>query len=305
MSDPNPWVAPDAPAEAPRPGPVATALPSQTGARRPPPPPGLPVPLRPLTVGDVLDGALRILKLAPRTVLLLAAAFVVPVQLVVALVLPDLVGADQSGFGDLFGSGVGVGLSADLVALSIVLEGLSLMLVCAGLTHLVGAWYAGEDRSLADVFRFVGTRVGPIVLAWLLVHLAELGFAVLLLVPALVPMAWFLVAAPVVAGEGLGAWKALGRSRRLTSRRFLPVLGTGVLVAIVDALLGLALGAVADVYFALDLPYGLVVRTALAIATQLVTVPFVAGAAVLVHLDLRVRTEGLDIALAVPRRFAS
>jgi hypothetical protein len=58
------------------------------------------------------------------------------------------------------------------------------------------------------------------------------------------------------------------------------------------------------VYLELDLPAAWAVNTAVAAAALLVTVPFVAGVATLLYLDLRVRTEGLDIELAAARRFA-
>ena len=44
----------------------------------------LPVPLRPMTMGDLLDGGFNVLRAEARTVLALAAVFIVPVQMLVA-----------------------------------------------------------------------------------------------------------------------------------------------------------------------------------------------------------------------------
>jgi hypothetical protein len=48
-------------------------------------PPMLPVPLKPLTLSDLLDGSWAIIKARPKTVFLITAAIVIPVQVVVAL----------------------------------------------------------------------------------------------------------------------------------------------------------------------------------------------------------------------------
>src|SRR5688572_12731024 len=50
-----------------------------------------PLPLHPMSVGDVLDGAFKLLKANVRTILLVVASIVVPLQLVSAFVLREQV----------------------------------------------------------------------------------------------------------------------------------------------------------------------------------------------------------------------
>lgn len=308
-SPPAAWVAPDARADE---SPVVVVA---VGGH--PPAPHVqagrgwevPVPLRPFSIADRLDGSLRILKLAPATVLTLAAVAVVPVQLVIALSLRGASPADGfEQFDAVFGRALLTILSdgrGELVVVGILLvllETLSVSLVAAGLTVLVAGWYTGQPPTTTEVLTAAVSRLPALVGAWVLVHLAEAACGVVLLVPALVPMTLFAVAAPVVASERLGAWRALRRSSQLTRRAFPLVLGTCLLVAVVDFLLRFSLTAIGVVYASSGGPAGWVVAAVVGLAARLVTVPFVAGTAALLYLDLRVRLEGLDIELAAADR---
>jgi hypothetical protein len=112
-------------------------------------------------------------------------------------------------------------------------------------------------------------------------------------------MTWFLVTAPVIGAERLGPIKAMRRSARLVSRRFWPVMGLTLLSGIVAALFGYAIGLVPttlSLFVGTD-GYGWLLTAAAAILTSLITMPIVAATTVLIYLDLRVRTEGLDLEL--------
>lgn len=298
MSDP--WVAPDSPSEAP----PRPAAPAATGARRrggdrevvP-----VPVPLRPLGAAERLDGALRILKLAPATVLALTAVAVVPVELLTSALLPlDDDPIARAVFGAPTTSLVtdDTGASPLLPLVFLLLDAVVLAWVAAGLSQLVTGWHVGRRDDTATVLRGALQRLPALLGAVVLVHLAEgLGLAVFAL-GALVPMTWFALAAPVVGAEQLGPWKALGRSFSLSKRAFSSVLGTCLLVAVVSVGLRVALAGIGALTVAEAVPGEWVLLTAIGIAVRLVVEPLVAGTAVLLYLDLRVRHEGLDIELA-------
>jgi hypothetical protein len=307
----DPWVAPDSqPGSDPGPATVAPgpgAPPAPTGGRAGAPP-AVPVPLRPLTVPDILDGALRAWKLAPASVVGLAAAFVIPAQGLLGVVTRDDVDDVELGqtFGDLLTAtgpdDVDAGLGGAAFVLAVVTQGVALAFVTAGVATLVSGWYVGRSAGPGELIAAALRRWWALLAAWVLVHLVEAAFAVLLLVPAIVPMTWFAVVSAVVACEGAGPVRAMRRSVRLVNRRFGTVLGICLLVALVDGVLSFALTAVGGLYLELDLPLGWVVNTAVAAGALLVTIPFVAGVVTLLYLDLRVRTEGLDIELAASRR---
>ena len=91
------------------------------------------------------------------------------------------------------------------------------------------------------------------------------------------------------------------------SRRFWRVLGLALLSFLVESLFEFAIGLLPTVvsYLLGTDGVGWVLAAATAILTQLVTVPVVAGITVLIYLDLRVRTEGLDLELDALEAFPS
>jgi hypothetical protein len=264
-----------------------------------------------MTVPDLLDGSLRILKLAPGTVVGLTAAVSLPVQLLLGILTRSTI--EDTDFGQVFDDAFAGSASTDAggavnvgaFVLGLVLDGIVLSLVAAGLSVLVAGWYTGVSRPAGDLLRLMARRAVPLAVAWVLVHLTQAVFALGLLVGALLPMAWFAVVAPVIACEDAGPWRALRRSASLTRRRLGAVIGTCLAVAFVDVLLTSALTGAAGFYVALELPGEWLVNTAISAAAGLVLTPFVAGVAALLYLDLRVRVEGLDVELAARQRFAA
>ena len=71
------------------------------------------------------------------------------------------------------------------------------------------------DLSLADTFGRVRPQLGAIVVAGLLAGLGIVVGLVLLIVPGLVLMTWWVLVIPVVVLERTGAGAAFGRSREL------------------------------------------------------------------------------------------
>ena len=302
----DPWVAPDTPA-APPPAPAAPSAATTTAVVDD----AAASVLRPLTTPDILDGALRAWKRAPGTMAAVAAIVIVPAQLLVGYLTRNAVeDLDIGGtFTDIVSSSgsedVDTGFGGDLFFLGLLVDGMTLAFVTAAVARLVAGWYTGRSIAFGALVTGVLRRSWALAIAWMLVHAVEAVFAIALLVPALVPMTWFAVVSPVIACEDAGPLRAMRRSFRLCKRRFGTVLGVCLLAALVDAALSGALTAVAAIYVELDLPAGWVVNTAVSAGALLVTMPFVAGVATLLYLDLRVRTEGLDIELAANRRFAA
>jgi len=300
------WAAPDAPAPAASP---PTTPPPVTPAPRSGPPAGVPR-LAPMTTSDVLDGAFAILKAAPATIVAFTAVFAVPVQILAGWLQRDLFGG--SSFFELMEEDSSLSTldsgSNDGTWASIILlfgPSLALVFVAAGLARLVSAWHVGNDLTLGQLLRGSVPLAWPLLASWLLVHLAE-GVGMLLCgLPALAVMTWFLVTAPVIGAERLGPIAAMRRSARLTKRRFWPVMGLSLLSGLVAYLFNQALGLLPSVLalFIGTSGVGWVLLAASGILTSLITMPVVAGATVLIYLDLRVRTEGLDLELAAAAAF--
>jgi len=264
--------------------------------------PPVPVELGPMTTADLLDGAFAILKRRPRDVLAMAAALVIPVEVLSALLLREVLDAGAfGGVGDPTSvlstdDGEVVGASAALA--SVAIGAVSLALLAGALGVLVDGWYRGRHVGPAEAVLAALRRSPALLTALVVVHLLE-GIGLLALgIGAYLAMALCHVTSPAVTVEGLGPLAAVRRSVRLTRRRTGPALTVPLLVAVVGVVVSAGFQAVPEVVAAV-VPddWDWLVRSAGQIAAQLVTVPFTAGVAVLFHLDLRIRTEALDIDL--------
>lgn len=278
---------------APPSGPVAPAAPGVDAAIR------LPVPLRPMTMGDLLDGGFNVLRAEARTVLALAAVFVVPVQLLVAFLNRDALEDLDRLIEETVATGssptnVGSGWAAFI---STVGPSLGQTLIGAGLAAMVVAWYAGTRLGLGDLLRTLRGRALALCVAWFFVHLIELAGILALGLGSLVAMAFYIVTAPAIAVEGLGPFAGMGRAARLAGRRFWFVLGFGLLSGLVASTLGQVLGLLPQFLGLLLGPdLGWIALGVGAILTQLVSTTVVGASTALLYLDLRIRLEGLDLA---------
>lgn len=309
----SPWAVPGTAVEQPsRPvgpeGALGTLEPvDATG--RPDPLPSPPLPLRPMTIADLLDGSFVILKRRARDVLLIAAAFVIPVQLLASVLLRDTLSAGGfagTGLGET--SSVGVEESGDVTGIgasivSIGVGAVSLALLAGALALLVADWYEGTRRPPSRIVLATVRRLPALVVGVTVVHLLEAVGLVALGVGAYVAMGLLHVVAPAITAEGIGPFRAIGRSVNLTRARFWRSMAVPFLVGVVGSMVGLGFAIVPEVFVPL-VPddWTWLLRATASMLSQLVTAPFTAGVAVLYHLDLRIRTEGLDLARRVEAR---
>lgn len=263
--------------------------------------------LRPMTVADILDGAFTIIKARPARILGIAAAFVVPVYVLAAY-------AQRNAFGGVglweawwaedpaltaAGEAPDSGLSAWSTLLTWLVPAVALVFVAAAIAHLVGSWSMGRDVAAADLVAATTRRSWALLASFVLVHLLEAVGALGLYIGAGFVMAFFVATAPAIGAEGLGPLAAMRRSASLARRRYWRTFGISLLIGLVSSVLFYALTALPELIAVL---VGYDVAWPLAAAGNIlggvVTTPFVAAATVLLYLDLRVRSEGLDLVLA-------
>lgn len=273
-------------------------------------PPDLWVFRRPLSLADVLDGAFAVIKAQPRTVIGLAALFVLPVGLVIAIIDLGSLGGDTLSMlfdpdtydPEASGTATDTGITASIVAAT--LQTALVTAIAAPLSRILEAWYLRRDLGAVAAVRAVGIGWLWLAIAFVLTRAILLIGSVLLVLPGLAAMAFFCVVAPVIAVERCGPIAGLVRSARLVARRFFPVLWICLMVALVSGLLSslLPLLPVAVVEL-VGLPGREIVVAVATIATSLIALPFVSAAAALVYFDLRSRVEGLDLELAIDEEF--
>ena len=106
-----------------------------------------------------------------------------------------------------------------------------------------------RDHSLGELFKSVGPVVLPLIGLAIVAGIAiAIGF-VLIIIPGLILLTWWAVAAPALVIERAGVFGALGRSRELVRGNGWNVFGTILLVLLIDiavnivaAIIGAALG---------------------------------------------------------------
>jgi hypothetical protein len=321
--------APSAPPPPPG-GPGLSLPPGWTPPAAQPPRPGV-VPLRPLGVGEILDGAVSTMRRYWQVQLGFAAAVVTVVTVLQAGAL-YLVLRDTAALGNtnVDSSGSATANSAQAVATVI---GMVAQIVLQGvLTVVTARAVLGEDvtpqaawaQARPRLWRLIGLSISVLVmvgailavpiLAGVAVGLsvdADTGFGVGFLgLLAAAPFAVLLyvrlgVAAPALVLEKAAIGTAMRRSARLVRGTFWRVFGILALTQLITQLLtgilalpflltGLAVsGSAADPGPA----FYLFTMVGVAIA-GVVTYPFGAGVIALLYVDLRMRKEGLDLTLA-------
>jgi hypothetical protein len=284
------------------------------------------VPLRPLTVTDLLDQPFVLLRADLRLLLLLTGLVVVPIQLVSAYLQRGAFGG--LGFGQIFADPVGAqvaletGDAGTISALGVAgaAAAFFLPLVNGLVARLAVSRILGEDIDGPAVLRFALRRwpalIGVTVLAGIATYgllavgagmiatgqvaVAVLGGLVLFVaLPVGVACYVLFAVAPVaVVIEGLGPVAALRRSLALVRPRVWAVLGVLVLAALVASLVQSALsGLPAAAAFLIGFDVGWLLLAVGGSAAALVVTPYAALVATLVYLDARVRTEALDLAV--------
>jgi hypothetical protein len=277
------------------------------------------IPLRPLTVSDILGGAFQAIKRNARTVLWLSAG-AGAAQALIALVVQRYASAqgkraiDQSDpahpvvhwdqLGKLVGSTFGLSLLGSLFAA--VLTGMVVVVVTEDVV--------GRTASLELVWSKVRSRFWRLILLSLLVSLLSALGLVLCLAPGIWLWGIWAVAVPALIIENRGITGALRRSANLVRGTFWRVWGIRALGFAITLVLGSAVSAVVAALASAvtgDRPAGflgtsgggtlswtyLLLSAVGTAALVTLTAPFQASLDSLLYVDLRMRKENLAIEL--------
>jgi hypothetical protein len=291
--------------------------------------------LRPLNLGDVLDGTFRLLRDHWRAFVLGVGIVVVPMALVSGLVsivmfgvqpgLADMLQDDQALQEWAFGTG---GVPADLgtafavSALAFLVSLLLTPLQYGAAVHIAATGYRNDAADAMASLRAAGRRywglLGATFLLWLVPFLIFLAPVVLILVGgvagsnslaiigtlgllvsaviALIAAVRIMVAVPALMIEHLGPAQAVRRSNMLIQGKTGLALGTIIVVYLITFVIGWVL---AWPFQAIGSAIGAGAGVALGIVGQMVstvvTTTLLGAALVLIYFDRRVRKEGYDL----------
>lgn len=259
-----------------------------------------PDPLGPRTIPGVLDGAFAFMRAEAPTVLRVTAVLAVPMSLLAVYLQRRLLGDDT--LGDLLaaagnetnGPSEGQAWSTQITLWT--LSSIQVTLVAAALTPLVVGRFQGERRSAAELLSALLRRLPAVAVAWVLVNVMEVLGLVGVLVGSVAMMLFCTMVIPILINEKVGPFRAIGRSFRATAGQFGRVIAVAVLMLVVVVLVDTALTSLPGLLAQwLGSGGGIIVLALTTVAADLLLVPFTALATILLYLDVRVRTNGLDL----------
>jgi hypothetical protein len=304
------------------------------------PPPALKpgvIPLRPLTLSDIFNGAVAYIRANPKATLGLTTVVVLTAEVVTLILQVGPMAAVTRGIGPLrdeqassttalLGSSVsGIAGGAATVLSGILLSGM--------LTVVVGRAVFGARITIGETWAKVRGRLPALIGFTVLEALGTLLLiAVVVLVIAGADVGWgggvaFLVGIPLVLGllagltylgtmlsfapplivlERLGVIPAISRSFALVHRGFWRVLGirllAGIVASIVAGAVSIPFSVVGQVMLmsATSTSRTLIALVLVAVGSaigQIITAPFSAGVVVLLYTDRRIRSEAFDLVL--------
>jgi hypothetical protein len=193
----------------------------------------------------------------------------------------------------------GTGPSPGLRLLLQLLSWAGLAVAGGAISRIVGASYLGGEESADAGLRTAASRAVALVVAAIVVHLAEAAGFVLVIVPGLMAMAASVAVSPAIVIEGLGPMAGVQRSWRLIQPRLWPTIGALLLSGIVASVLGYSLGLLPIAVLALmgTGHFGWLLLATGNIIAIFVSWTLAGSVATLFYFDARIRQEGLDLQL--------
>ena len=259
--------------------------------------------LRPLSVGQLTDGAFRIWWRHSWTLFAVVLAVVAPLQAVTsvvqALVFPEgYESGSRLGFGDE--QALERAEFADVLVAStvgVVLGLVSYALAEAACFKAIADAYLGRRPAWRDSLGFALRRAPSVVWVIALSSLLVVLAALLLVLPGIwLGVAWSL-ALPALLAEGLPGRRALGRSFGLVRGRWWRTFGILLLGGITTSFVSLVVAFPFEliVEAAESLVVAATAATLGAVLSAVASTPLFAAFLTLVYFDLRARKEGPEL----------
>lgn len=283
-------------------------------------------PSEPMGVGRLLDQAVRLYRGSFLSFVGIIAVVQVPLtvlQLLISLLsfgpsLETALDPSSDPLGGFLGPGFLTGLAGTvLVGLAsfVLMQGVA----TAALTRAIADRYAGRTTGILEAYARVGAAWPRLLGGLFLAGLIAVGLTIWLIIPcigwftgpgmlAFLALALVPLLAPIVVLEGATATQAVRRAWDLTRRRFWWVIGfflalvifaqvivtgpTTLLVYVTQLIMGDPF-ATGQTTFVIQT----VIQTVSGLAIGLIYLPLQLTAVTLVYFDLRIRTEGLDLAV--------
>ena len=279
--------------------------------------------LRPLRLGELLDQAIRLYRRNFVTFIGIIALVYVPLM-VLQTASTTLLGSSLADIAnsrtpeEIFSNYAYWGGMLATITIGFLQFVFVQGIATGALTRAVADNYLGKPTSILDAYRGIGRSWLTLVGALLFIILVAIAITIWWIVPCI---GWFTglgmlaflgaaispMVAPVVVLEKRGIIESVRRAWFLVRRRFWPVLGTilvlylfNVLIvngplAIVNAILSAVTPSFGD--STAQLVITAIIQAVVSVVFILIYYPLQMTAFTLIYFDLRVRTEGFDLAL--------
>jgi hypothetical protein len=280
-----------------------------------------PLVIRPMTLGEILDKAIRLYR---QNFLKFIGIYAIPyiplvlVQMVFSVLFTTNVGQTRTDPAEFTSLGIItlLGTFAYLAANFVLVSGFA----TAALTRAVANNYVDRPIGIFDSYRAISRSVWKLVLALFL----TLFLVILLILWAMVPIIGWLsgpgivlfmslivipLIAPIASLENLGVGATIRRAWDMGRSRFWWLIGYAIVLALLgqlivtgpvyllSALLQGMLASLAEISFEMQSVLNTIISSLLTMALGLLYGPLQLTMMTVVYFDLRVRNEGLDLAL--------
>ncbi|MFE6613930.1 hypothetical protein [Amycolatopsis sp. NPDC057786] len=278
------------------------------------------IPLRPLNLTDILDGAVTAMRKYWRMVFGAAAVTAVLTAAInlVGLLLVDTTAdlerirdlgpaaTDQELMNQMLGV-LGGTLASSSISLFATLLGTTVL--TGFLTVLMGKAVLGKPVTFKEALREATPRLLPLLGLTVLYTLAIMVAAIFCLLPAIIPYTFWALASPAFILERGTVMEAFRRSVKLVSGMFWRVFGILLLATVISSFLAsiitipFSFSAFLSIFGDLDQMYvpstgDLILQSVGTVIAQTIVGPFTALVTVILYIDQRMRREGMDIELA-------
>lgn len=271
------------PAEGPEqtPGPTSPEPPQAFPGSAPSEPPGRfqirqgPA-LSEMSVGEILDSALKLYRSNWKTFLAIVAIVMVPYIFIQSILVSSLA--------PVFGA-----------ILTLVLAFIITPFVTGAVAKATADIYLGSSPEVGETYSFALGKLGSLLIVSILYGLVVVGGLILLIIPGIYFAVKYIFSTTAVIVENRSGIDALKRSGALSKEFFWKIFGTLILTAIIVLIVGALLGFLLQFVLS-PLPDWLGMGMSESIAT-VITTPFQTMVIVLLYFDLRIRKEAFDLSV--------
>jgi hypothetical protein len=260
--------------------------------------------LRPLSVGEILDVAIKICIAHWRTLVQTVLIVVVPVQIISTLLTADYtvssldIGTTNTQTAEETLDELNQYLGG--LVLGTLLQVLAVLLASAACFRAIAQSYLGEDADWRSSLSYAVRRAPSLLWLTVLYGLGVLVGFIFVIAPGVwLYIAWAF-ATPILLTEGIKGRRALGRSYGLVKGRWWRTFGVIALGFILASIVGSLVQFLffAGIFFDSDNDALVLTLSAISgVVGLLITTPLQAALLAVVYFDLRVRKEGFDLQL--------